>query len=43
MHKKKNHKKDKFFIILGKIFFYISLWACGVAFVVWAFLQNTIY
>ena len=43
MNKRRITKKDLFFMILGKIVFYLSLWACGVAFVVWAFLQNTIY
>ncbi len=43
MNKRRITKKDLFFMILGKIIFYVGLWACGVAFVVWAFLQNTIY
>lgn len=43
MNKRRITKKDLFFMIIGKIVFYLSLWACGVAFIVWAFLQNTIY
>lgn len=41
--KMKKETKEKIYSIIGKIVVYISIWACGVAFVVWAFLQNTIY
>lgn len=39
----KKKTKEKIYTIIGRIVVYIVLWASGVAFVTWAFLQNTIY
>ena len=39
----KKKTKKNIYAIIGKIVVYIILWASGVAFVTWAFLQNTVY
>ena len=36
-------KSDIKYLIIGKIFVYVTLWGLSVAGFVWAFLQNTIY
>lgn len=35
--------KNKIYELIGRIVVFLGVWAGGVAFVVWAFLQNTIY
>lgn len=39
----KKKTKEKIYTIVSKIVVYVSAWAAMVSFVVWAFLQNTIY
>lgn len=44
MDKKVVIKKSDFkYLVIGKIVTTLVFWGLGVAFIVWAFLQNTIY
>lgn len=36
-------KQNVFFLIIGRLFIYSLLYVSGIAFTIWAFLQNTIY